>query len=67
MTYANLGEEVAPTVTVSSSFTLDTRRYDPHAEATTASAVELRSKQTVSSVSFALDMLKQIGTIILFQ
>ena len=67
MTYANLGEEVAPTVTVSSSFTLDTRRDDPHAEATTASAVELRSKQTVFSVSFALDMLKQIGTIILFQ
>ena len=67
MTYANLGEEVAPTVTVSSPFTLDTRRDDPHAEATTASAVELRSKQTVFSVSFALDMLKQIGTIILFQ
>ena len=67
MTYANLGEEVAPTITVSSPFTLDTRRDDPHAEATTASAVELRSKQTVFSVSFALDMLKQIGTIILFQ
>lgn len=67
MTYANLGEEVAPTVTVSSSFTLDTRRDDPHAEATTASTVALRSKQTVFSVSFALDMLKQIGTIILFQ
>ena len=67
MTYANLGEEVAPTITVSSSFALDTRRDDPHAEATTASAVELRSKQTVFSVSFALDMLKQIGTIILFK
>lgn len=67
MTYANLGEEVAPTVAVSSSFTLDTRRDDPHVEATTESAVELRSRQSVFTVSFALDMLKQIGTFILFQ
>lgn len=68
MTYANLGEEVAPTVTVSQSpFALDTRREDPHAAATTASAVELRSRQSVFSVSFAIDMLKELGTLILFQ
>ena len=67
MTYANLGEEEEPTVTVSQSpFALDTRREDPHA-ATTASAVELRSQQSVFSMSFALDMLKQLGTLILFQ
>ena len=68
MTYANLGEEVAPTVAVSQSpFALDTRRDDPQAAATTASGVELRSWHSVFSVSFAIDMLKQIGTIILFQ
>ena len=68
MTYANLGEEVAPTVAVSqSSFALDTRRDDPQAAATTASGVELRSSHSVFSVSFAIDMLKQIGTLILFQ
>ena len=68
MTYANLGEEVAPTVAVSQSpFALDTRRDDPQAAATTASTVELRSSHSVFSVSFAIDMLKQIGTLILFQ
>ena len=67
MTYANLGEEVAPTVVVSqNAFALDTRRDDPQAAATTASGVELRSKQSVFSASFALDMLKHIGTLLLF-
>ena len=68
MTYANLGEEVTPTVAVSqNAFALDTRRDDPQAAATTASGVELRSSHSVFSVSFAIDMLKQIGTLILFQ
>ena len=65
MTYANLGEEVAPTSAVSEdAFALDTRRDAP-AAATTGSAVELRSEQSVFSASFAIDMLRQIGFMLL--
>ena len=67
MTYANLGEEVAPTVSVSQdAFALDTRRDAP-AAAVTGSAVELRSEQSVFSASFAIDMLKRLGALFLFR
>lgn len=67
MTYANLGEEVAPTVSVSQdAFALDTRRDAP-AAATTGSAVELRSERSVFSASFAIDMLKRLGALLLFR
>ena len=67
MTYANLGEEVEPTSAVSGNvFALDTRRDAP-ATATTGSAVELRSEQSVFSASFAIDMLKRLGALLLFR
>ena len=67
MTYTNLGEEVEPTSAVSGdAFALDTRRDAPVA-ATTGSAVELRSEQSVFSSSFAIDMLKRLGALLLFR
>ena len=63
MTYANLGEEVAPTAFVSTDYiaAVDTRSAEK-SSGTTGAAVNLRTYNSLTTDEFDLDMLKIFGS-----
>ena len=66
VTYANLGEEVAPTAAVSTNTLalIDTRSVPP-AAAATGSSVELRTFNRILSAAFPLDTLTPAGLMLI--
>ena len=68
MTYANLGEEVAPTSSVSTNTlaAIDTRSVPP-AAAATESAIEIRTFNEVVSSAFSIDTLTPAGLVVIIR
>jgi hypothetical protein len=68
MTYANLGEEVAPTSSVSTNTlaAIDTRSVPP-AAAATESAIEIRTFNEVLSSAFSIDTLTPAGLVVIIR